>query len=67
MKSSTCFAAGRCNRDCRLSAGLRRAYLPVQISAGLIEHAGDLARVHALRSYDAVQPAAALEVRTKIP
>jgi uncharacterized protein len=42
-------------------------YLPVEISAGLIVHAGDLARLHVLRSYDAVQLAAALEVQAKIP
>jgi predicted nucleic acid-binding protein len=42
-------------------------YLPVEISAGLIMHAGDLARLHALRSYDAVQLSAALEVHAKIP
>jgi uncharacterized protein len=44
-----------------------RQYIPVEISAGLIVHAGLLAETHALRAYDAVQLAAALEVRSKIP
>lgn len=44
-----------------------RQYIPVEISAALIGHAGSLARLHALRGYDAVQLAAALEVRAKIP
>jgi uncharacterized protein len=44
-----------------------RQYMPVEISAALIAHAGSLARQHALRGYDAVQLAAALEVVAKIP
>ena len=41
-------------------------YRVVDISASLIEHAARLARTHALRGYDAVQLAAALEVQTAI-
>ena len=44
-----------------------RQYMPVEISAALIAHAGSLARQYALRGYDAVQLAAALEVRSRIP
>lgn len=41
---------------------LVRQYLIVEISAGLVAHAAALARRHALRGYDGVQLAAALEV-----
>ncbi|AGA28707.1 type II toxin-antitoxin system VapC family toxin [Singulisphaera acidiphila] len=40
-----------------------RQYLVVEISAGLVAHATSLARRYALRGYDAVQLAAALEVQ----
>ena len=42
-------------------------YIVVDVSAGLVDHAAALARKHALRGYDAVQLAAALEVRAHIP
>ena len=42
-------------------------YRIVDISARLIDDAAVLARTHALRGYDAVQLAAALEVRSQIP
>lgn len=42
---------------------LQRQYLIVEVSAGLVAHAASLARQYALRGYDAVQLAAALEVR----
>jgi len=41
-----------------------RAYRIVDISASLIVHAMQLAEIHALRGYDAVQLAAALEVNS---
>jgi predicted nucleic acid-binding protein len=44
-----------------------RQYMPVEISAALIAQAGALARQYALRGYDAVQLAAALEVFARIP
>jgi uncharacterized protein len=42
-------------------------YVIVEVSAGLVTHAAALARKHALRGYDAVQLAAALEVQSQIP
>jgi predicted nucleic acid-binding protein len=42
-------------------------YVIVEASARLIDHAAMLAQKHALRGYDAVQLAAALEVRAHIP
>jgi predicted nucleic acid-binding protein len=42
-------------------------YIPVEISAALIAHAGHLAETYALRGYDAVQLAAASEIRGRIP
>src|SRR5262249_351940 len=44
-----------------------RQYLIVSMSDALIDHAAVLARTHALRGYDAVQLAAALEVWSQIP
>lgn len=44
-----------------------RQYLIVGMSDALIDRAADLARIHALRGYDAVQLAAALEVWAQIP
>jgi predicted nucleic acid-binding protein len=38
-------------------------YFTVEVSAALVAHATSLARLHGLRGYDAVQLAAALEVR----
>lgn len=40
-------------------------YAKVDLTLTLIEHAADLAETHALRGYDAVQLAAALEVNTE--
>jgi predicted nucleic acid-binding protein len=42
-------------------------YLIVEVSAALVARAATLARTHALRSYDAVQLAAALEVHSQAP
>ena len=42
-------------------------YLIVEISVALIARAATLARNHALRGYDAVQLAAALEVHSQVP
>jgi predicted nucleic acid-binding protein len=42
-------------------------YRVVEVSAGLVARAAFLARNHALRGYDAVQLAAALEVHSQIP
>jgi uncharacterized protein len=42
-------------------------YLIINMSDALIDHAAVLARTDALRGYDAVQLAAALEVRAQIP
>ncbi len=42
-------------------------YVIVEVSAGLVDHAATLARRHALRGYDAVQLAAALQVHSQIP
>jgi uncharacterized protein len=39
----------------------------VSLSDALIDHAAMLARTHALRGYDAVQLAAALEIQSQIP
>lgn len=44
-----------------------RQYVIVEVSAGLVAQAARLARKHALRGYDAVQLAAALEVHSQIP
>lgn len=44
-----------------------RQYRIVDLSARLIDHAADLSRTYALRGYDAVQLAAALEVRSQAP
>jgi uncharacterized protein len=44
-----------------------KQYALIEVSPGLVAHAATLARKHALRGYDAVQLAAALEVRTQIP
>jgi hypothetical protein len=40
-------------------------YLPIEITPGLIAMAMQLARAHALRGYDAVQLAAAMEVNQR--
>jgi uncharacterized protein len=42
-------------------------YAIVEVSAGLVAHAASLARTHGLRGYDAVQLAAALETRSRVP
>jgi predicted nucleic acid-binding protein len=44
-----------------------RQYVIVEVSAGLVAHAATLVRKHALRGYDAVQLAAALEVHSQVP
>jgi predicted nucleic acid-binding protein len=44
-----------------------RQYLIVEVSRGLLSQAASLARVHALRGYDAVQLAAALEIHALAP
>lgn len=44
-----------------------RQYIVVEISEGLVAQAASLARRHALRGYDAVQLAAALEIHTNDP
>ena len=44
-----------------------RQYLVVEVSAGLVAQAATLARKHALRGYDAVQLAAALEIHATDP
>jgi predicted nucleic acid-binding protein len=44
-----------------------KQYVIVEVSPGLVAHAAALARKHALRGYDAVQLAAALEVHSRIP
>ncbi len=44
-----------------------RQYRVVEVSAGLVAQAATLARRHALRGYDAVQLAAAVEVHLLIP
>jgi uncharacterized protein len=45
----------------------RYQYLIVEIWEGLVTHAATLARKHILRGYDAVQLAAALEIRATYP
>ena len=50
-----------------LDQDFARQYLIVSMSDALIDHAAVLARTHALRGYDAVQLAAALEVWAQIP
>ena len=42
-------------------------YTIVEVTPGLVAHAATLARTHALRGYDAVQLAAALQVRVQLP
>ena len=44
-----------------------RQYFIVEVSAALVDQAAALARTHALRGYDAVQLAAALEVHAQAP
>ena len=44
-----------------------RQYRVVEVSAGLVAQAATLARRHALRGYDAVQLAAALEIHATDP
>lgn len=44
-----------------------RQYFIVEVSAALVAQAAGLARRHALRGYDAVQLAAALEVKAQAP
>jgi predicted nucleic acid-binding protein len=44
-----------------------RQYIVVEVSAGLVARAAALARRHALRGYDAVQLAAALEIHANDP
>jgi uncharacterized protein len=44
-----------------------RQYCVVEVSAGLVAEAATLARQHALRGYDAVQLAAALEIHATDP
>jgi len=44
-----------------------RQYIVVEVSAGLVAQAATLARRHALRGYDAVQLAAALEIHPNDP
>jgi hypothetical protein len=46
---------------------LVRQYLTVEVSPALVAHAANLARIHALRGYDAVQLAGALEVHANMP
>ena len=42
-------------------------YFVVEVTATLVDQAASLARTHALRGYDAVQLAAALEVHAQAP
>ncbi len=42
-------------------------YVIVEVPAGLVDQGATLARRHALRGYDAVQLAAALQVHSQIP
>jgi predicted nucleic acid-binding protein len=42
-------------------------YRVIEISPRLIEHAADLARLHGLRGYDALQLAAVMEVARLVP
>jgi uncharacterized protein len=44
-----------------------RQYVVVEVSAPLVSYAASLARAHALRGYDAVQLAAALEIHSQAP
>ena len=44
-----------------------RQYVIVEVSAPLVGYAASLARSHALRGYDAVQLAAALEIHSRAP
>ena len=44
-----------------------RQYAIVEVTAALVDHAAALARKHALRGYDAVQLAAALETHSQLP
>lgn len=44
-----------------------RQYFIIEVSAGLVAQAASLARKYALRGYDAVQLAAALEVHSQVP
>jgi predicted nucleic acid-binding protein len=44
-----------------------RQYVIVEVSAPLVGYAASLARSHALRGYDAVQLAAALEIHSQAP
>ena len=44
-----------------------RQYVVVEVSASLVAHAATLARFHALRGYDAVQLATALEIQSQGP
>jgi predicted nucleic acid-binding protein len=44
-----------------------RQYFAVELSPALVAHAATLARSYALRGYDAVQLAAALEIHSQVP
>lgn len=48
-----------------LRRDFRDVYLPRPLTGGIIAHAGELAREHALRAYDAVHLATALVLRTE--
>ena len=50
-----------------LQLDFTRQYFIIEVSAPLVAHASSLARKHALRGYDAVQLAAALDARAQLP
>lgn len=47
----------------RLKRDFREAYLSRRLTGGIVAHAGELAREHALRAYDSVHLATALVLR----
>jgi predicted nucleic acid-binding protein len=60
-------AAGAATALADFAYDLARQYFVIEVTAGLVAQAATLARTHALRGYDAVQLAAALEVRSQAP
>jgi uncharacterized protein len=58
-------AAATALTDFRLD--FARQYFVLDVSAELIDYAAMIARAHGLRGYDAVQLAAALQIRTHAP
>lgn len=49
-----------------LSRHVQRAYVTIQLGAGVIQHAQDLLEKYPLRAYDAVQLASALVARNRL-